>query len=126
MAGSGSLTTQSPPPCPSSSGINTTDAQEQRKENARIAKNKNKANVNNVAKIFRHAAEALERLETDSKKRLDAKVARAPVEKYLVPEAPGEKVQDIMNGPLLLRAVPAGSWIAEAWSWSNCPIHWHK
>ena len=27
---------------------------------------------------------------------------------------------------LLLHAVPAGSWIAEACSWSSCPIHWHK
>ena len=54
-AGSGSPTTYSPPPCPTSTRINSTDVQELREEKPRTANNKDKANVTDVARILRCA-----------------------------------------------------------------------
>ena len=88
-------TTHSPPPRPSSSGINNTDTQALREGTARTAKNKDKADM---ARILRCAAEALKRLKAASKKRRDAKVTRALVEKKIVPKTPVEK--DIVHKAL--------------------------
>ena len=96
-AGSGSPTTHLSPHCPSSSRINTTDTQELREEKHRTAKNQDRADVTDVARILRCAAKLLKSLEATSKKSREAKVTKAPgekpikskalVEENIVPEA---------------------------------------
>ena len=63
MAVSGSPTTHSPPPCPSSSRINTMDAEEPREEKHRTARNQNGPNVIDVTRILRSEAKLLKKLE---------------------------------------------------------------
>ena len=84
-AGSGWPTPHSPPPCPSSSRITTTDAHELQEglehtaraleEEPRIAKNQDMST--NVAKILRSAAKLLERFGAASKVRRAAKASMA-------------------------------------------------
>ena len=65
---------------------------------ARTTKKKDKADVSGMARILRCAAEALERLKAANKKRPDAKVTRARVEKKIVPKTLVEK--DIVHRAL--------------------------
>ena len=54
--------------------------QELREEKPRTAKNQDKADMTNLAKILRCTTELLKRLEVASEKRRDAKVAESPGE----------------------------------------------
>ena len=60
--------------------------QELREEKPRTAKNQDKADMTNLAKILRCTTELLKRLEVASEKHRDAKVAESPGEENIVPE----------------------------------------